>query len=178
MKECSFQPQVTDYKLIPRNPGKNGGVRSQTPIHERIGTLQREKNENLQRLRVKNEISQKDLTFQPKVNEKSKKIVQFKQHDQSLQKNNSQAYISANNIPGLSVQERLYKDATDRLERNFFKTMHEDVNLTPRGNSMKNPKQFQPNISQSSKWISENSHMFNGNLKDFHERQNAFLQKQ
>ena len=58
-----------------------------------------------------------------------------------MTKNNSQAYISANNIPGLNVQDRLYKDATDRLERNFFKTMHEDVTLTPRGNSMKGLKQ-------------------------------------
>ena len=37
---------------------------------------------------------------------------------------------------------------------------------------------FQPAISQCSKWISENSNMFNGNLKDFHARQAAFLQKQ
>ena len=35
-----------------------------------------------------------------------------------------------------------------------------------------------PQISQKSQWISENSQMFNGNLKDFYERQNAFLQKQ
>ena len=34
-----------------------------------------------------------------------------------------------------------------------------------------------PQISQKSQWISENSQMFNGNLKDFYERQNAFLQK-
>ena len=37
---------------------------------------------------------------------------------------------------------------------------------------------YNPNISQTSKWISEQSNMFNGNLKDFHARQEAFLQKQ
>ena len=35
-----------------------------------------------------------------------------------------------------------------------------------------------PSITHNSRWISENSQMFNGNLKDFHERRNAFLQKQ
>ena len=65
----------------------------------------------------------------------------------------------------LPVKERLYRDATDRLERNFFNTMVEN-------------DKGRPQISQQSKWISENSQMFNGNLKDFYERQNAFLQKQ
>ena len=37
---------------------------------------------------------------------------------------------------------------------------------------------FQPNISQSSKWINENSKNFSGNMKDFYDRQNAFLQRQ
>ena len=61
------------------------------------------------------------------------------------------------NMATLPVQERLYRDATDRLERNFFNTMVE-------GDKGK------PSISQQSKWISENSQMFNGNLKDFHDR--------
>ena len=55
MKECSFQPKTTQYKLVPRAPKPAGGYRSQTPIHERIGELQREKNDNLQRLRIQNE---------------------------------------------------------------------------------------------------------------------------
>lgn len=108
-------------------------------------------------LRVQNEQSQKDLTFQPKVNEKSKKIVEVKNNEM----NNT--YYSGS-MAALPVQERLYRDATDRLERNFFNTMVEN-----------DPQK--PHISQQSKWISENSQMFNGHMKDFYERQNAFLQK-
>ena len=61
-----------------------GGFRSQTPIHERIDNIQKDKNENLQRLRVKNELEQKDLTFQPKVNKKSSKIVELRQNNESF----------------------------------------------------------------------------------------------
>jgi len=64
MKECSFQPKTNEYNLVPRNPRMNNfGYRSQTPLHERISDLQREKNDNLQRLRIKNEQKQSDLTF-------------------------------------------------------------------------------------------------------------------
>ena len=156
-----------------------GGFRSQTPIHERIGELQREKNDNIQRLRVKNEQAQKDLTFQPRVNEKSKKIVQLKEEGGYRgmgQRHNSAAYIN-NHAPGLSAAERLYRDATDRLEKNFFQSIQETGN---KGQYFDNnhAATFHPAISHSSKWISENSNMFNGNLKDFHARQAAFLQKQ
>lgn len=52
------------------NINKFNGV---APIHERVGVLQKEKNEKLQKLRMKAE--QEDTnTFQPKVNEKSSKI--------------------------------------------------------------------------------------------------------
>ena len=50
MEQCTFQPRLNEYKLVPRNPKMGQGpnaMRSQTPIHERIGDLQREKNENL-----------------------------------------------------------------------------------------------------------------------------------
>ena len=70
-------------------------------------------------LRVQNEMAQKDLTFQPKVNEKSKKMVEVKQGDM----NNT--YYSGS-MATLPVQERLYRDATDRLVRNFFNTMVEN----------------------------------------------------
>jgi hypothetical protein len=75
-------------------------------------------------LRVKNEQAQKDLTFQPKVNEKSKKIVEVKSSDMN------QTYYSGN-LATLPVQERLYRDATDRLERNFFNTMAENEKAKP-----------------------------------------------
>ena len=86
----------------------------------------------------------------------------------------NKTYVSANNIPGLSVNERLYRDAADRVERNFFNTMNEEENFNSRSRQSLGGGQ----INKNSQWISENSNMFNGNLKDFYSRQQAFLQKQ
>lgn len=46
------------------------------PIHERIGELQRVKNESLQRLRLDAERSNRDLTFQPRISEESDRLAQ------------------------------------------------------------------------------------------------------
>lgn len=64
-------------------------------------------------------------------------------------------------MPGFSAAERLYRDATDRLEKNFFNTLNEGKNT-----------HFQSRMSDNSAAYTNN------HLKDFYERQNAFLQKQ
>lgn len=61
------------------------------------------------------------------------------------------------------AHERLYRDATNRLENKFFNTMN-DIGDNRMSNANK------PSISQKSGWLTENSTMFNGNLKDFHAR--------
>jgi len=120
------------------------------------------------------------------VNKKSQKIVELKQNDSIVSGVNRQSsvnYLAKGNGFGLSVTERLYQDATDRLERNYFSNEN-DINLGNQvGRSSKLMQnaygnQYQPHISHQSKFISEQSNMFNGNNKDFIERQNAFLQKQ
>ena len=57
------------------------------------------------------------------------------------------------------AHERLYRDATNRIENKYFNTMNQF-----------DEKQFRPAISQKSNWMTDNSTMFNGNLKDFHAR--------
>lgn len=76
------------------------------------------------------------------------------------------AYMMNNNGNKLSVNDRLYKDATDRLERNFF-AQGDDTQFG----------KHKPNISQTSKSIINKNEMFQGNLKNFHDRQNEFLKK-
>jgi hypothetical protein len=66
----------------------------------------------------------------------------------------------------LSVNERLYRDAADRVERNFLNTMNEEENF----NSKARPSLGGGQMNGNSNWISENSNMFNGNLKDFYSR--------
>jgi len=65
MKECSFQPKLNDYKILPRYPkmGHPGALNSQVPIHKRIDEMQKAKDENLHRLKVEHEMAQTELTF-------------------------------------------------------------------------------------------------------------------
>lgn len=52
MKDCSFKPKIMSNSQSVVNVNK---FNTQTPIHERVGELQKEKNEKLQKLRMKNE---------------------------------------------------------------------------------------------------------------------------
>ena len=92
------------------------------------------------------------------MNPKSQKMVEVK---------NSQQYGSFCQN-GMTAADRLYRDATDRLEKNFFQSM-QDLH--------EGAKTGRPAISANSKWMSENSMMFNGIMKDFHARQAAFQQR-
>ena len=57
MQECSFQPNT----LYGRNSAMvNKNKFGQVPIHERVEQIQKEKNERLQKLRVKAEVEQTD----------------------------------------------------------------------------------------------------------------------
>jgi hypothetical protein len=61
------------------------------------------------------------------------------------------------------VVERLYKDANSRIEKNM--NYHDSVN-----EQLNRDHPFHPQISTTSKYMSEQSNMFNGNYKDFYER--------
>lgn len=102
MKDCSFKPKIlgatassASQSTIAVNLEK---LQGRDPIHQRVSDLQKEKNEKLQKLRMKSEQEQLDsFTFQPQVNRKSAKMAVIK-----------------NEAP---VVERLYKDANDRIEK-------------------------------------------------------------
>jgi hypothetical protein len=49
MKDCSFKPKLMNNSNSTVNMNK---FNSKTPIHERVGELQKEKNEKLQKLRM------------------------------------------------------------------------------------------------------------------------------
>lgn len=46
------------------------------PIHERVGDVQRARNENLQRMRVEAEVGNPELTFQPRINPDSERLAE------------------------------------------------------------------------------------------------------
>ena len=54
------------------------------PLHARVDQVQKEKMEHRHRLRVESEKAQtEDLTFQPKVNERSKRMAVLRQNDRT-----------------------------------------------------------------------------------------------
>jgi hypothetical protein len=69
MSEYTFQPVIN-----PNNATKS--AEPHRPIHERIGEIQREKKKTLHDLRASHWDSQVDLTFNPKIDSKSKKIAE------------------------------------------------------------------------------------------------------
>eukprot|EP00347_Sterkiella_histriomuscorum_P013421 403364769 len=154
MKDCSFKPQLmtTSSSVVNINKFSN-----QLPIHERVNHLQKEKNEKLQKLRMKSEQDQQDLTFHPQVNQKSAKITTVKRMEEESRPKD--------------VVERLYQDAANRIDKqmNHTESYHDQLNRDC---------SFQPHISKTSNYLSEKSDQFNGNLKDFYDRQQAFLTKQ
>lgn len=124
MKECSFRPKLNEYKVLPRYP-RIGQVPyahdNQLPIQARADLVMQEKEEKLHRKRMEAEMAQKEmLTFQPKVNERSRRIAELRQSDtmgSRMKRSNSFASFQPN---ANTISERLYKDATDRMEKNLF----------------------------------------------------------
>jgi hypothetical protein len=76
-----------------------------------------------------------------------------------------------NEVASQSVVDRLYSDANDRIQ----KQMSHNVSVNEQ---MNKEYSFHPHISKSSAYMSAQSEMFNGNMKDFYDRQEAFIKKQ
>lgn len=73
--QYTFQPM-----LNPRNSSgpSHGHPEDRRPIHERIADMQKEKRQYLQALKASVEQAQGDLTFQPKIDARSRKIAEQK----------------------------------------------------------------------------------------------------
>ena len=134
----SFRPKINEAsRLLDR---------STIPLHERVGQVQRERQQKLHEAKVKLEQENGDLTFRPALNDKSIRIAERALADlegadvtQRLQAQHS-----------LSVHRRLNKAASIEDER----AKHES---------------FAPNINRNSEKILEHSDKFAG--KDFFDRQ-------
>lgn len=69
----TFQPM-----LNPRNAGPGGAAEDRRPIHERIADMQKERRQYLQALKAAVEEEQVDLTFQPRIDPRSRVIAEQK----------------------------------------------------------------------------------------------------
>lgn len=158
MKDCTFQPKTNDYNLIPKYPRMGQypyAYENQLPIQARVDYVMKEKEDKLHRKRMEAEMAQKEeLTFQPQVNERSKKMAELRASETlgpGMRRSNS---FGPNRPSTATVTDRLYRDATDRMEKNLF--ANEYMN---HGRS------------------TMTAQVYNSSLKEFHERQAAFLKK-
>lgn len=180
MQECSFQPNTNHQRKYSSSHGNNlkhhsvssvhtpivnkNKFLAQPPIYKRVDQELKAKQERMERLREDTESQQTDNLFRPNINERSEKIAQIKQ---------------IQNCQAQEVSDRLYSDASTRIERNQRSKMSiRDMTNQSMNSSMVDPYQFHPEISDVSKVIAEKSEMYQGGLKDFQTRQSEFLERQ
>ena len=169
MAECSFQPNLVSNRegsqsrsaaMINKNK-----FNSMLPIHERVHIIQKEKNERLQKLRVQAEEDQAEsVKFRPEINTRSEKIAQYKQDSE---------------IKNANVVDRLYNDASSRIERNMKSQMSiRSVQNQSMMSGNNDAYTFHPAISDASKVLAEKNDLYQGDYKDFQTRQTEFIERQ
>jgi len=100
LEGCTFKPNVVES-----TKHVTGNRLADRPIHERFKEVQRERHENLQRLRMEAELKDKNLTFKPQISKRSAEMA-----------------MRRTDIGKQSVTERLCKDAAERVEKNIRKS--------------------------------------------------------
>jgi len=130
--ECTFQPDVA--KSVSYLKGEKI---SQRPLHERLGDIMKQKQEFLQRLRMEAETTNKDMVFQPSINEHTQILADAKQQVRD-------------------VTERLMKDAADKVYKKMKQAEQYETQLT-------STCTFKPNvhpISRSNDAILSNNDLY------------------
>lgn len=143
--QCSFHPNVKDSTSILKGEKAN-----QKPLHERLMEIQKQKAEYLFKLKTEAEMSNPDLTFQPRLDPISEQI--------AIQK-----------VGQTDVTERLIKDAHEKV----YKRMKAAEDYQ---NEISRSCTFKPEINPISKEeILEQNEIYKFN-KDFVTRQNLLAQ--
>mmetsp|Transcript_6066 Transcript_6066/g.21413 ORF Transcript_6066/g.21413 Transcript_6066/m.21413 type:complete len:399 (-) Transcript_6066:368-1564(-) len=138
-QNCTFKPNISKTsRLLDKND---------RPLHERVWQLQRDRQQRLMQAKVKEELSNPDLTFKPIINEKSQKIAKDRAGE------------------GKNVAERLHEQSEISLYRKLTKVAMIESERAK-------DESFQPRINPNSDKILEQSEKFAG--KDFFDRQNEY----
>ena len=148
IKTCngnSFRPMINQAsRLLDK---------STRPLHERVGQVQRERQQKLHEAKRKLEAENKDLTFRPAINDKSLRLAQRVASEMRLSGDLSDRLLAQHH---LSVHKRLSKVAAMEHERAAQEPFH-------------------PHMNRNSEKILEHSDKFAG--KDFYDRQASLVQR-
>lgn len=145
----TFQPDIKSSLSVLR-----GEKAEQKPIHQRIASIQKEKQEQLVHLRTEIEINNPDLTFTPKLNENTRRIAEQK-------------------VVEADVTRRLMQDAYDKIYKKIKQATGVNQQLS-------DEYTFQPNISvhnRSVDQILQNNSLYK-EVPDFVTRQEILAEKQ
>ncbi len=170
LKEELFQPTINKKTL------QFLDLANYKPVYERVGQLQKQKNEKIVNLKIRQEIENPDFSFKPQLNEVSVKIAECKFQDrpftdrlgQQIKEYVDKKYVHAKTEPeetkDLTFQPQLNPNSVkiaqesnlftqaDFLKRQEMYKMREKEKQ-----QMKSPRQgdftFSPQISQTSKLL-------------------------
>eukprot|EP00466_Bigelowiella_natans_P000967 jgi/Bigna1/75006/fgenesh1_pg.32_\ len=143
IKECTFSPHIS---INSRRVMQQAGGGGDAPIHRRLGALEKEKQIRLLKLR-KEKYNDENLRFAPKINDKSKTIVEKKRKG-----------VEA----ALPVEDRL----RSKLGTNILKKMMRQEQVE---RELSAELTFGPKLSENSKRIVQEK--FQGREKGFYDRQ-------
>lgn len=150
MCSYTFQPQI--------NRTGTNGEGDRTPIHKRAEELRQQRLEKTA-AREAEEAMRSDCSFQPRISEKSDRIVRKKRDE--MYRNLSQGSENYAKLLG-PVEDRLYAGAQDLLQRRM--SMHSSVT----------DSQSAPSVDDVSRRICKSSVYFQGPQQDFVTRQRTF----
>lgn len=113
---------------------------SYQPLQERIGAMQRAKTEKLQQLRMEVAYGNADLTFRPKIDRTSKKIVEEQRRQEGGDKKDEEDHVTDSK----RVEDRLLSNQTTRMQRKIRLRQRQMA-------EMSRVCRFQPRINETSK---------------------------
>ena len=151
-KEFSFTPEINNYSKVLMDKYKK------KPIYERNEEFEKQKIDNIIRMRQEIEKEQKEKC-KPLINEKSKKLALMNRN------NNNEAYED--------VYERLYKENINRDTKSLGNREMKECTFAPKLNPMSNYL-INNNYENKDNYSDEEYNDCNENVKDFLERQRMY----
>eukprot|EP00798_Chlamydomonas_sp_ICE-L_P015263 gene15263-21345_t len=126
LAECTFRP-LTNNSMGASRPGtpmRSAPCSTQLPLHERVGEVLRSRSEKLSDKRIKMELVDDRVTFQPQINRRSVQLAMKKRSEEA-------AYGVAANTPAAERLYRLAKDKPYRYSGDVNAYVDQECTFTP-----------------------------------------------
>ena len=151
-KEYSFTPEINSYSKVLMDKYQK------KPIYERNEEFEKQKTDNIIRMRKEIEKEQKERC-KPSINEKSRKLAEQNRYNNK----------NGNNMEYQDVYERLYKENINKDTKSLGYRDMKECTFAPKLNPMSNYL-----LNNNNDDVNNENEDYNENLKDFLERQRMY----